>query len=79
MEEKEKRKLADSHEQIVREEDARKRRIQMRREQDEKRRRADRRRRNIRNSYLAILWLGVIGGGFIVIAWNWMTLVAWFR
>lgn len=77
MVDQEKKKLAQGQEQVNREEESRKRRIVMRRQEEEKRRRAERRRRNIRNAYLAILWLGVIGGGFILVAWNWTIIGGW--
>ncbi len=79
MADMEKKKLADNQEQLNREEESRKRRIVMRRQEEERRRRAERRRRNIRNAYLAILWFGVIGGGFIIVAWNWVLVDKWLK
>lgn len=70
------KQITKNKEQLEQEEAARLRRIAMRRQEQEARQRELRRKRIIRNSYLAILWFGVIGGGFILVAWNWSTVRA---
>jgi hypothetical protein len=69
--EPDKKLMAQNKDQLLREEEAQKRRIALRRQETEKRQREARRKRIVRNSYLAILWAGIIFGLFLGIAYAW--------
>ena len=70
-------KIAEGKSQLERESEARARRIALRKEQTAKKRMDSSLQKFVRTSFLAVIWFGLIGGLFILIAWNWSTFNIW--
>ncbi len=75
----EEKKLARNREELEKEGEARTRRLALRRQEEKRRKELERKRRNIRNSYLAIFWFGLLAAGFVAVAWNWTGFTRWFH